>query len=207
MGIRNLSTASVSTGAKRSKFWDQSAVWVPPNNFESIATLTSGGGAVTFSSIPQTYRHLQLRVLARSSVGGRGDNINLRFNGDTSTNYGSVNFLTGGQGGPASFSMGNNRTALEAIMCITGNSVANQYFVGGGILDIYDYTSTTKHKSVTAWSGYEPNDTYPTTQQNQGLWFKAGSGTTSEAINSITISDYNGASWYGNNTFALYGVK
>jgi N-methylhydantoinase A/oxoprolinase/acetone carboxylase beta subunit len=32
-------------------------------DFESIATVTVGGTSITFSSIPSTYTHLQIRIL------------------------------------------------------------------------------------------------------------------------------------------------
>jgi hypothetical protein len=49
---------------------------------------TSGSQAnVTFSSIPQTYRNLQLEVFGRTNQVGTGADILLQYNGDTGTNY------------------------------------------------------------------------------------------------------------------------
>jgi hypothetical protein len=40
-------------------------LWAPGKDFDSIATTTVGAGGastITFSSIPSTYRHLQIRL-------------------------------------------------------------------------------------------------------------------------------------------------
>ena len=58
-------------------------------SYESISTVTVGSGGaadVTFSSIPATYKHLQIRGISRNS--GSGISIGrVRFNSDTGTNY------------------------------------------------------------------------------------------------------------------------
>jgi len=62
--------------------------------FESIATLSgSGVSTVTFSSIPSTYKHLQVRMFGQAA-GGSGGVVRMRFNGDTGTNY-TAHYLTG----------------------------------------------------------------------------------------------------------------
>jgi len=62
-----------------------------PSSFESIATATGTGssGVITFSSIPSTYQHLQLRWIARTTDATSGfESILIRYNGVTSTSYG-----------------------------------------------------------------------------------------------------------------------
>ncbi len=90
MGIRSLRTASISTGAKRSKFWDQTAR-VADNSYESIATVnvgSSGSSFVEFTSIPSTYKHLQIRANSRyTGYQNSGAAVYLQFNGDTGSNY------------------------------------------------------------------------------------------------------------------------
>lgn len=59
--------------------------------FESIATSVVGSGgvsSVTFSSIPAGYKHLQLRGMGQTNRGTYGiDELGIRFNGDTASNY------------------------------------------------------------------------------------------------------------------------
>ena len=62
---------------------------VPPaaTSFESIATVTVSGSnvsSITFSSIPGTYTHLQIRAFM---VSGLSANNQWRFNGDSGNNY------------------------------------------------------------------------------------------------------------------------
>lgn len=52
-------------------------------------TLASDAASYTFSSIPQTYNHLEIVYMARSSAttGGSYDVLGYQFNGDTTSNY------------------------------------------------------------------------------------------------------------------------
>jgi hypothetical protein len=57
----------------------------------SSQTLGSAAASVTFSSIPATYTDLVLKISARAeNAGANGLSIDLRFNGDTATNYSYV---------------------------------------------------------------------------------------------------------------------
>ena len=84
MAIRRLSSSSLTTGSKSSKLWDQETTL---GTFESIAvaTVDSGGASsVTFSNIPATYTHLQVRAVGRTdrptyNVGS----YSVTFTGDT----------------------------------------------------------------------------------------------------------------------------
>ena len=64
------------------------------NNFSSIATVTVGSGgasSITFSSIPSTYTHLQLRIMGFTTG---AVNYGIQFNGDSGGNY-SYHYLDG----------------------------------------------------------------------------------------------------------------
>jgi len=59
----------------------------PFNSYESIQTVTVGAGGtatVTFSSIPATYTHLQIRGIARASADTQ---LDVTLNSDTGSNY------------------------------------------------------------------------------------------------------------------------
>jgi len=211
MGIRSLSTASISTGVKRSKVWDQSAV-VSTNSFESIATttLSTATSTITFSSIPQTYKHLQLRHIARTTNASTNGNMYVRLNGDTGNNYSWHRFEAYGNGISSTGQSSQPAFAVGGLM--TGaNSITNAF--GAGILDILDYTDTNKMKTIKTLTGYENNGTGSAGNDqgylnlNSALWFKAGSGVTSDAVNSITITINGGGNFAANSQFALYGIK
>jgi len=91
MGVRSLSAASISTGIKRSKFWDQSAVIT--GTYESISTVylsSANAATVDFTNIPNTFMHLELRYSAASDrTNNFLDDINVRF-GNGSIDTGSL---------------------------------------------------------------------------------------------------------------------
>ena len=82
-------TNSVGTGGYSAA--SNSVTPAVPLSFESIATATGTGSnsTLTFSSIPQTYKHLQIRVMSRGNAATDQDNLLIRFNGDTGSNYNS----------------------------------------------------------------------------------------------------------------------
>ena len=58
--------------------------------FESIATVTVGGTAqstISFTSIPSTFTHLQIRGIARDSGSLAYSYFGVRFNSDSGSNY------------------------------------------------------------------------------------------------------------------------
>ena len=65
-------------------------LFAPSGAYDSIATTTVGAGgasSITFSSIPSTYTHLQVRITAKGNRGIVIENAYLTFNGDSGTNY------------------------------------------------------------------------------------------------------------------------
>ena len=58
------------------------------SSFESIATVTLSSGSTTIdiTSIPSTYKHLQLRILAKTAS-TYFDYMYARFNSDAGSNY------------------------------------------------------------------------------------------------------------------------
>jgi hypothetical protein len=67
------------------------------NYMETIAStlLATTATGVTFSNIPQGYKHLQVRILARDNRAVTLDNLIIQANGDTGSNY-SDHFTPGG---------------------------------------------------------------------------------------------------------------
>lgn len=175
---------------------------VDPGAMIPLATTTVGSGgasSVTFSSIPQEYEHLQIRFIARDNRSLSYSYFGLRFNGDTGNNYRN-HYLKGT--GSVVVSGTDGVGARLTSDGIPGSTVSSNIF-GVGIIDILDYKSTNKNKTVRILVGNDTNgggDIY----FNSGLWF-----ATPAAITSITIIDQSNAE--GNfsqySSFALYGIK
>jgi hypothetical protein len=171
------------------------------NSYESIATVTAGllgSSTITFSSISSSYKHLQLRGICRSDAIGSGNNLGLymQFNGDTNSNYNWHELYT--NGGGSAYAYGQADTGMNVNPhCPRSGDTANSF--AGNVIDILDYTSTSKNKTVRTLAG---NDT------NGGGWMHLTSGLwrSISAVTSITLfmESSNLAQF---SSFALYGIK
>lgn len=179
------------------------AVWAPGPAYDALATTTLSAttSSITFAGIPSGYKHLQIRYIARTdmSSGGAWSPINVRFNSDTAANY-TVHTL-GGQGASA-FSEGyTSQTGMTGGFGAASTNATNSF--GAGVIDILDYASTTKNKTIRILNGVENNGSGIAVLQS-------GSWMSTSAINSITLGLYgstNGSNYLANTQFALYGVK
>jgi hypothetical protein len=189
MGIRSLRTASISTGVKRSKVWDQSAA-ILTSDFESIATTTVGSGGtstITFSSIPSTYKHLQIRATLFTTAGG----VNIQYNGDTGANY-TYHQVYGVGSGSVLSNAGTSQTSGY----IAYNNAAGGYPTVA-IADILDYQNTNKYKTHRSFAGADVNGSGGAVTYFSGLWLNTA------AISSINII----GTFAQYSSFALYGIK
>lgn len=168
--------------------------------YESIATqtLTGNSTSVTFSSIPSTYQHLQIRAITRTADVTTDSSAFLQVNGDTGANYASHNLR--GTGTSALAGGSASGTAVQIASFYPGASYSANIY-GVTIIDLHDYKSTTKNKTFRIFNGVDNNagDTSSRIYLVSGLWMNTN------AVTSITIT--------GNNAFAsgcvfsLYGIK
>jgi hypothetical protein len=179
---------------------------VVPNSYYSIATINATGSSasITFSSIPSTYTHLQLRIIScETYTANPGYDFGaMSFNGDnTSGNYYS-HFLYGDTsvhaGSLAGGSWGNGGAGIMSGRSYSGQG--NNY--AANIMDILDYSNTNKYKTTRTISGL--NNNY--SNANQGIWLTSTLWQSTSAINSITITTGT-SNFTSNSQFALYGVK
>ena len=165
--------------------------------FDSIATTTVGSGGtatVTFSSIPATYTHLQIRCLMRTDRAVSVTSTNWRFNSDSSSNY-SYHDLSG-DGSTAAVDAGVSVTRF--IDYINGaSSTASAFSVT--VLDILDYANTNKYKTTRTLNGYDAN--------GSGIvHLFSGNWRDTNAITSISVTATSG-NIVEYSSFALYGIK
>ena len=165
---------------------------VAVGDFESIATTTIGAGGatdVTFTSIPGTYQHLQIRMMAR--VGSITDLL-IQVNGDTATNS-NVHFLAGNGSAASSGGFANQ----SYIGWKTLTATADTFSVG--VLDILDYANTNKNKTTRALSGDDTNG-------GGAVVMHSGAWRSTNAITSIKLY-VTSSSIAQHSHFALYGIK
>jgi hypothetical protein len=169
-------------------------------DYESIQTTTVGSGGtstITFSSIPSTYKHLQIRILNRSTRADAADAIALRFNSDSAANY-SWHYLRGdgtsaGSGGSVSQNEINVSYDFAA-------STASSGIFGVGIIDILDYANTNKNKTIRSFVGNDRSGA-------GAVGLCSGNWRSTSATTSLTLTSYFGATFDQYSSFALYGVK
>ena len=164
------------------------------NSYESIATVTVGAGGtstITFSSIPNTYKHLQIRWIALNGTNPAYTKIN--FNSDTGANYAwhqlyaNGSTVVGAGGGSKTFAI-----ADESVGGATSTA-------GVAVADILDYTDTNKNKTVRVLSGRDQNGS-GNVVFNSGAWFNTAAITRID----LTFSSSNVAQY---SQFALFGIK
>jgi hypothetical protein len=167
------------------------------SSYESIASATpSGVSTFTLSSIPATYSSLQIRGIGRTARVASNDTMNIRINGDTGSNY-SFHLLYGS--GSAAAAQGSaTQTAGEWGQMAAANATASVF--GTTIIDILDYASTTKYKTIRIMTGWDNNGSGQILLGSV-LW------QSTSAINSITMFSSTSNNYAAGSTFALYGIK
>ncbi len=157
--------------------------------YDSIATVTIGAGGATtasFTSIPATYTHLQIRIMAKTGDAGA---------------FGAATMSINGGAGEARHDLYGTGSAVGA----SGVSGGLYVYLGGtaqfgvGIVDILDYTDTNKTKTSRALSGVDNN--------GSGLVaLESGLETTQTAVSSLTFTS-NSGNFAQYSSFALYGIR
>jgi hypothetical protein len=169
------------------------------NSYESIATTTVGAGGsatVTFSSIPSTYKHLQVRITAKTNRALNRDGSKVTFNSDTSSSY--VDHYLYGTGSSAA--AGYDAAApASGIYRLSGNTSATDIF-GAIVYDILDYANTNKNKTCRYLGGVDLNGA-------DEIYLGSNLYMKTDAISSITFAPIVGTSFLQYSSFALYGIK
>jgi hypothetical protein len=169
-------------------------------SYDALATaiVPSGGLAnVTFAGIPSEYRHLQIRASMLSSIAGGV--VNMTINNTTGP-YSRHRLVSNGGSSLDSFA-----TTGSSNICIFGD------FTGTGatpipaslVMDILDYTSTTKNKTVRILTGVDRNGSGEI-ELLSAQWFP----TTPVPITSLQFTIGGSVSSFAQYTeFQLFGVK
>lgn len=118
---------------------------------ELISTATVSGTAtaanIQFTGIPQTYKYLQIRFVAR--VNNVNPDVNFRFNGITTSSYYTHTITST----PSSIGFSNTTTNTGTQFQLrVGDDEGLGKTVGGGIMTIHNYsvgdrTTTIKHQT------------------------------------------------------------
>jgi hypothetical protein len=179
----------LTTQSAKGYGWSAASAAAATNSYESIqtVTVTSAVSSIAFTSIPATYKNLQIRY---SLTAAAPADTGLRFNSDSGANY--SNSLFRGTGSAAQI------YPYSAI-----NQAYVQYNIGNNtsvaVIDILDYTNTNKNTSIRSLAGFE-NVTTGELDFWGGGWYNTAAVTRID-LHCLT------STFSTNSTFALYGIK
>ena len=190
MGVYKLSTAG---GLKTPRTNYSSFLAGNPKieftSFDSIATVAVGSGGtsnISFTSIPQTYTHLQLRLFSKVST---SDSPQIFLNNDTtSTNYVSHIFL-----GSSATTYGLSYDAPYIYSMPSTSFCAT-------VIDILDYTNTNKNTVLRGFTGYDTNTTGE-------IYYWSHLWKNTSAVSRIDLTPSSPRTWNQYTHAALYGIK
>ena len=157
-------------------------------------TLSSTTVSVTFSSIPQTYTDLVLKVSGRVTGTGTDLNLNVLLN-NNNTNYTVRGLANLGSSTILSYNTTVDPGYIGQVTAAT--AVANTF--GNAEMYIPNYAGSTN-------KSYSVDNNASTTVQNR-LDFIAGSWSNTAAVTSLVVRTNNGTSFLTNSTFYLYGIN
>lgn len=191
MGIRSL---------KNNTFSRELALGSPAGNAYDcigVVSLSSTSSSISFTSIPGTYTHLQIRCTARTSSAQIRDSIKVTFNSDTAANYSRHALFYDG----STITPYGNANDNYCLLTDFGAASSGTSVFGTSVVDILDYANTNKYKTTRSIGGIDINGTG--TLYN-GL--SSGSWRSTSIITSITLVPYPNSNFVQYSHFALYGM-
>jgi hypothetical protein len=170
--------------------------------YELISTTTLGAAAssVTFSSLggfSSDYKHLQLRVTARTAQTGNFTAMAIRLNGDTGSNYAAHRVRAEYQ----TVSSSNNTSDTKMLVGTLSGADKTSNFFGSSVIEILDAFNSSKAKTITCISG-------ATGSLGGRADFSSGLFTTTAGITSIQfLSENLTSNLQVGSRFSLYGIR
>jgi len=150
----------------------------------------SGSGSIVISSIPSTYKNLQLWVKA-PTWSSSGDRVGVRVNTDTGSNYQLLSTYNS-----SATAVTSGFAQSETYFYGPVNPTTSSTFV---LVEFFDYANATTRKMIRMTSnGLVSDSSFKQTSVVNGCWI------TTSAINSVTV--YSNTAYSGG-TYELYGVK
>lgn len=154
MAVTRISQSSLKQGLKKNKNF---VAGIPPvlGRYYALVSETVGSGgaaSIEFTNIPSEYKNLQIRGVYMGTDGTDWRGISIRFNGNSSAIY-SYHTLVGN--GSSTFSgAGTSQTSG-----IAGQATSSTNIPAPAIVDILDYSDSSKNTVIKTFSGIERNTT------------------------------------------------
>lgn len=201
MAVGSLKRSSIAAYTKYDSMLAGNAFTPTTFDYELLATtvLSSSQASVTLtlpSNAATEYKHLQIRMVTRDNRGDTGaNNLRAYFNSDQGANY-SHHRLAGNGSSVNSYASASQTYFMAGVSAMNG-SAANVF--AGTVLDILDFASTTKAKTMRSLSGETTN---PWLVLSSGAWYSTA------AITSVTFfPESTATAIFAGSRFSIYGVK
>lgn len=164
--------------------------------FELIQTVngTGSSGIIDFTSIPATYKHLQIRYTAKNT--STSADLNITFNNVTTASYARKHMVGNSVSMAAAQTVSaSNISLLDAVAPSTTANVTTN-----GVIEILDYAESTKNKTLRAMYGLI--QAYSTSR----IYLASGFLESTTAVSRITLTA-SGNNFSTVSRFSLYGIK
>ena len=193
MAVSRVKTSSVLQGfPKYRSMLGGNAAYDPAATFLiQRINATGSSSSISFTSIPSTYKNLQVRAVF--SAAATSGSVFIQVNGDTGSNYARHNLS-----GDGSTTYGRS-SASTGYPSLNTNYNLSPTYPSALIVDLIDYASTSKTKTMRAIYGLDINGSSSEIDLNSILW------ASTSAVNRVDI--FAGTNFTSGSTFALYGMK
>lgn len=183
-------------------FFATAGVSAPAGSYDLLETTLVSGSSTTeilfnnLNTYASTYKHLQIRYVARTSESGTARAMTIRLNGNSGSNYARHILYGTGSGSPVSTS-GTSMT-FGYVSYMAASSSGTSVYVPG-VIDLLDPFET-KNKTVRAFSGEATAG--PIVALTSVLYAQTAS-LTSISLYSENLS----SAFVSGSRFSLYGIK
>lgn len=166
----------------------------------SSNVLGSPAANFTFSSIPGSYNHLRLMVVARSALNAAADNFAVQVNADSNTNYGQIGVSNTGSTVASDGAL--NLTSWHAQVTDLAAATSNASNASTLIIDLPYYANTTFQKVGTWWSGWISGFDLTGHDVRHTIGWRA----TPAAVTSIKVFNIGTVNFVTGSAAYLYGI-
>ena len=196
-------------------FGANSAISYATGNFVSLQTAygTGSNSTITFSAIPQTFKHLKIFAVHKGTAASTNTQgiYTMQFNLDTGNNYNSSQQVGAGAGSNQilnSLSTGNNAffgssSFYYNTFCSATNTGSA---VGVSVIDTPDYTNTSHYKVISTFDGHEMGNNDGNSRLIKGV----GAWANTAAVTDISFKIYDesivATNFTSTTRFSLYGI-
>jgi len=168
--------------------------------YELISTtvLSSSTATVSFSSIVNTYKHLEIRATLRTAkTASNADSFDVRFNSDSGNNYAYHGLR--GNGSSVSSSANSSQNTMRFSFIPSSTDTANSY--SGLVMSVLDYTNTSKNTTIrNLFGNHSTNANLSNIALSSGFW------NNTSAVSTITFLNPGGEGFLSGSRFSLYGI-